>query len=119
MATQKPATHITAAVVSDDFTVTPVELDASRTLDEFYRLINCRLVDVVALDENLDMWVDDEGMCTGSTPNWAITKVAQAYGFTAQPYFGTAVFTGGVDEDGNSVALTPEVLQVLTDLVTE
>lgn len=80
MATQTPTTHITAAVVSDDFTVTPVELDASRTLEEFYRLINCRFVDVVALDGNLDMWVDDEGMCTGSAPNWAITKVPMPTG---------------------------------------
>lgn len=111
--------HIAAAVITGDYRVTKVELDATRTLDELYRLIQCQWVVVVALDENVHMWLDDEGMSNNSAPNWASTKVARTFGFTTQPYFGTAVFTGGVDGDGNCTPLRTRDLQRLTAVITE
>jgi len=112
-------TRIAAAVITSDFRITEVELDAAHTLDELYRLIQCRWVDVVALDKNVDMWIDDEGMYANDEPNWATTTIAHAFGFVAQPYFGTAVFTGGVDEDGNSTPLDPQSLQKLTKALAD
>ncbi|SDY85244.1 hypothetical protein SAMN05661080_04813 [Modestobacter sp. DSM 44400] len=38
-------------------------------------------------------------------------------GFGRQPYCGPVVFTGGADEDGNTLGLTEGLAEALTDLV--
>ena len=60
------------------------------------------LVDLVALHEHVTMWVNDEGIVKGMPMNIVATSIARGFGFTHQPYFGTAVFTGGGDEEGGA-----------------
>lgn len=119
MAAQDTTHIIAGAVVAADGQVTPVRWDSADMLASLYRLIGCNSVDLVRLDDDLDMWVDDEGSFGTPYPNWAITAVAAAYGRVHQRYFGTAVFTGGVDEEGNSLSLSPAQLQQLTEMLTE
>jgi len=69
-----------------------------------YGVIGCRSVDVVRLGDNMDMWLDDEGMLVGKV-NGPATRLARSYGFVWQPYFGVVVVTGGADRDGNTVGL--------------
>lgn len=52
--------------------------------------------DVVALSKNLDMWVNDEGLYLYPV-NVVATGVARRFGLTHQPFFGPAVFTGGIN----------------------
>lgn len=80
-------------------------------LAAFRRELDCRYVDVVALDgQALDMWVDDEGLIvTDPAVNIWATAVARAYGFTAQPYAGRALFCATNDE-GDSVDLPHDAL---------
>lgn len=86
-----------------------------RMLDYFYRLIGCDTVDVVALAADLEMWVDDEGLLVDDAQvNHAATGIAAEFGRTAQNYCGPAVFTGGADEDGETLGLTELQVQVLT-----
>lgn len=66
------------------------------------------LVDVVALGEQLDMWINDEGLYTGEV-NPVATLVAAAHGRDTQPYYGPAVFTGGADADGTTMSLPADV----------
>lgn len=118
--THSPTTSgISAAVLTDNFTLTSATLTpGGALLADLYRLIGCATVDVVALDEGLDMWIDDEGIYnTNRTPNPAATMVAHLHGFVLQPYYGVAVFTGGVDEDGNALALSDQTMQLLVELV--
>lgn len=76
-------------------------------LTALYRLIGCRTVDVVALTDGVDMWLDEEGMLAADPDvNLPATGVAASFGLTHQPYFGTAVFTGGPDEEGNVTSLS-------------
>ena len=83
------------------------------------------LVDVVALSEHVDLWVNDEGLYL-CEPNPVATLLAVAYGRTRQPYFGPAVFTGGADSNGATLSLQPELAAQLsaaaerarTDVVT-
>lgn len=70
-------------------------------------------VDVVALSEDLDMWVNDEGLLIGLPVNVLATGVAALHGRTHQAYVGTAVFTGGADADGETLALSEEQVQLL------
>lgn len=64
------------------------------------------LVDVVALTDHLDMWVHDEGLYRCQA-NPVATILAIAHGRTTQPYYGTAVFTGGADDHGATRSLHP------------
>jgi hypothetical protein len=84
-------------------------------LKSLYRLINCRLVDVVRLTTQLDMWVDDEGAYTQPI-NLAAIVVARGFGFTWQPYWGTVVLTGGAGSDGETLPLGAPVRQAALDL---
>lgn len=63
------------------------------------------LFDVVGLSQNLDMWVNDEGVYLFPV-NVVATGVARRFGFTHQPYFGPVVFTGGADQEGETLPLS-------------
>ena len=62
---------------------------------------------MLALGPGVDMWIPDEGLYDGSMPNAVATAIAATYGFTHQGYYGTAVFTGGPDPTGATLALDP------------
>ncbi len=65
------------------------------------------LVDVVALTDTIDMWLNDEGIYQ-CEPNPAATLLAadlSGHG-VHQMFYGPAVFTGGCDEDGTTLGLS-------------
>ena len=66
------------------------------------------LVDLVALHEHVTMWVNDEGLYTqplNPVAGFLVSVLGRA-GAGFQPYwFGTVVFTGGADPDGNTEPL--------------
>lgn len=73
--------------------------------DTLARLVD-GMLDVVALDEHTDMWVNDEFLFRWpETPNVMATRVAGAHGYDVQPYHGPAVLTGGVDAHGDTQGL--------------
>ena len=74
------------------------------------------LVDVVALARDMDMWVNDEGLVIGLPINEAATAIAHQHGTRHQFYVGTAVFTGGCNEEGDTLPLTEEQADRLTRL---
>jgi hypothetical protein len=74
------------------------------------------LVDLVALHEHVTMWVNDEGIVKGMPMNIVATSIARGFGFTHQPYFGTAVFTGGGDEEGETLGLSEQHVEALMNL---
>lgn len=87
----------------DDECATAVQIDEKNTLGAMYTIIDCHSVDVVRLAPGIDMWIDDEGMMT-SDINPLATAVARTYGWTHQPYFGTALITG--NKGPNTTGLT-------------
>lgn len=94
---------IQAVKLDTDGVATVVDL-GENTLAGFYEHIGCRLVDVVRIAPDLDMWIDDEGALVESpVVNPVATALAAAHGFRHQPYVGTVVFTGGADDEGDTV----------------
>ena len=65
--------------------------------------LGCRLVDVVALTDRLDMWIDDEGLYNHPV-NVPATALARRFGFVWQPYHGPVLLCS-VDREGNSIDL--------------
>ncbi|MCW8103543.1 DUF3846 domain-containing protein [Streptomyces tauricus] len=72
-------------------------------------VLRCDYFDVVALTHRWDMWIDDEGQSRHPV-NPAATALAQRFGFTHQRYHGPVLFTGGPDEEGNTLPLLREQL---------
>lgn len=98
-----------ALTVSPDGTVTDSEWDVNdKSLLPALQQAVDGLVDVVALAEDLDMWVNDEGLYTqplNPVAGFLVSVLGRA-GAGFQPYwFGTVVFTGGADPDGNTEPL--------------
>jgi hypothetical protein len=74
-------------------------------------------VTVVSLASDLDMWLHDEGLLIGQPVNPVATAIAAAHGMTYQDYVGTAVFTGGADNEGETLPLTQEQAATLLTFV--
>lgn len=90
-----------------DHTYTTSVIDGS-LLRALYREMNCSIVEVVHLDDTLEMWCDEEGsplLKSDAIVNFAATVIARHFGFAGQDYWGTVVFTGGVDDDGETLGL--------------
>ena len=73
-------------------------------------------VDVVRMHPDMNLWVHDEGLYVCDL-NPVATAVAAGMGFVHQPMCGDVVFTGGADEDGNTLGLSDELAEVLMELV--
>ena len=88
-------------------TVEGVVVDVSESrLAGMRAQIGCDLVDVVALDDGIDMWIDDEGLYR-SVPNPVATVMAPMLGYATQRFHGTALFLA-VDGEGATRSLSPE-----------
>lgn len=88
-------------------TVCLTDLDDSNVLRALYDCIGCSMVDVVRLQPDLDMWVDDEGLIVSDPQiNKVATIIAHSLGYNAQAYCGKVVFTGGADEEGNTLPIS-------------
>ncbi|MGH3428252.1 MAG: DUF3846 domain-containing protein [Mycobacteriales bacterium] len=93
---------VTGLRITVDGSVQKVEMPKNAILTGLYAAIGCDSVDVVRLADQLDMWIDDEGLYN-SQANPLATKLAHYFQQDIppryrQPYFGTAVILG-IDQD--------------------
>lgn len=76
------------------------------------------MIEMVVFNDQVTMWVNEEGKLIGLPHN----KPAQAafnevFGSGRDFIVGDVVFTGGADEEGNTLGLTPEAVESVLDLV--
>jgi hypothetical protein len=81
------------------------------TLSDLYRRIGCRSAEVVPLEQDVFMWLDEEGLLAAPMPtvNRPAIALAAALG-RAQYYVGIVVYTGGADRRGHALGLSDERL---------
>lgn len=76
------------------------------------------LIQPVDIDSNTTMWVNEEGLLRDDLELNHLANGIYAEVFGEQPFLrGNAVFTGGTDEDGNTIALSQKHLEALKGLV--
>lgn len=96
----------------NDATVMDVKAESDWTvgIDEMYRLVNCDTLDVVRLTDEIDMWVDDEGLM--KSDNFLQTFVYEGRKLH-QPYAGNVLILAHNDE-GDTIGLTDAQVEHLT-----
>ena len=71
------------------------------------------LIEPIEITQGLTLWVNEEGKLAGKTPNFVATNFyTRKYG-VVDIVVGTVVFTGGTDEEGETLGLTDETIQLL------
>jgi len=71
------------------------------------------------LATDLVVWSDDEGLLVEEPRmNHGAAAIAAAYGITWQPFVGVAVFTGGWDDEDETLGLTAEQVTALRHVAT-
>lgn len=109
-------TSFRAVTISAKSELVEVVWDASNSLLSHLQNAVGGFVDVVRLGPNLDMWVNDDGFALELPHNVAATGIARHHGFRHQIYVGPAVFTGGVNEEGESLPLNPAAAAALVEM---
>jgi hypothetical protein len=76
--------------------------------------VGCRYFDVVRLTQNIDVWVDDEGLYN-SVANPELSRIVRAVGPGQQVIYGAGFFLGVDPDTGDTLSLTPtQVATVIT-----
>ena len=74
-------------------------------------------VQAIELTPTITMWCNEEGKLIGLPLNYAATRIwTKVFGYT-DAIMGKAVFTGGSDEDGETLPLSKEDEQVILEWV--
>jgi hypothetical protein len=92
--------------IHPDGTILTTTMPAENLGDTLCRTIDCRVFDVVALEDGIDLFVDDEGLLDGSALNLCATVLAHQPGAGAA-IFGIAVAVS-VDAGGTTLGLSDE-----------
>lgn len=83
-------------------------------LNSMYNLLGCRSVDVIRLTDNIDLWVDDEGMLVSDPQvNTVLMNITYAFGHGYQPLYGAGLFLSVDSKSGETVSLTAEQVAVV------
>ena len=70
-------------------------------------------IECVGLRGDLDMWVNEEGKLQGLPLNPIGTRIWSVFYGPTDTIVGDVIFTGGVDENGETLGLTDETLHKL------
>ena len=97
-------TTIRSVKINPTDTITTHDLNAASIGADITAALGCRMFDVVGLQDDIDLFVDDEGLINGSTLNLPATVLAHRLG-RPTVIFGTAIAVS-VTRDGETVGLT-------------
>ena len=97
-------TTIRSVKINPTETITTHDLNENSIGTDISAAIGCRMFDVVGLEDEIDLFVDDEGLINGSTLNLPATVLAHRLG-RSTVIFGTAIAVS-VTGDGETVGLS-------------
>ncbi|MEC5152603.1 DUF3846 domain-containing protein [Cryobacterium sp. GrIS_2_6] len=97
-------TTIRSIKITPTDTITTLNLGQSNIGTDISAAIGCSMFDVVGLADDIDLFVDDEGLINGSTLNLPATVLAHRLG-SPTVIFGTAIAVS-VTPDDETVGLT-------------
>jgi hypothetical protein len=103
-----------AIQITTDGTLTELDLDAPEGSLKVLQTAVGGYVQAIDLNPNVTMWVNEEGKLDGLPLNFHGTMFwAASYGFGTDQIVGDIVLTGGVDDEGDTLGLSPEAEEVI------
>jgi len=101
-------TTIRSVNINPAETITTLNLNPDSIGTDIAAAIGCSMFDVVGLADDIDLFVDDEGLINGSPLNLPATVLAHLLG-SRTVIFGTAIAVS-VNDGGETIGLTDEQL---------
>lgn len=86
--------------------VAPVSIRADHLLDDLYREMRCKMVEVVPLNAGIDIWCDEEAHLAAAPQPNRVWLVRRRSGIVRWPIFGHAVVLGRTEDGTKSRSLT-------------
>lgn len=108
------------AVIKTDGTLERLDLsDPKQELTSLQGAVG-GYVQVIELSEDFTLWVNEEGKLLGLPENGIATAIWWTrFGTNTDIICGDVVFTGGLDEDGETKTISEDSLQRLAELVED
>ena len=101
-------TSIRSVTINPTETITTLNLNPDSIGADIAAAIGCSMFDVVGLTDDIDLFVDDEGLINGSPLNLPATVLAHLLG-SRTVIFGTAIAVS-VNDSGETIGLTDHQL---------
>lgn len=105
-----------AYIVRTDNTTAIVEFEYGKSYEMLKSAVG-GWIECVSLDKDLDMWVNEEGKLLGLPVNEIATHCWESVYGRTDIIVGDVIFTGGVDEDGETLGLHNYAIARLDTLV--
>jgi hypothetical protein len=86
--------------------------------DTLYEAVN-GLVELVSINEDIDMWLNEEGKINGLEPNIIASLIYNKVFPNFDVIMGDVVITGGADDEGNTVGLSDESIHDVMALIQD
>jgi hypothetical protein len=107
--------------ITTDNTVEIKEVD-SIEYETLYEAVN-GLVELVSINDDIDMWLNEEGKLIGLEPNVLATLLFNKAFNEKDVIMGNIVITGGADDEGNTVGLSDssiiDIFAMLQDAIDQ
>ena len=105
-----------ALIVNSDLTTQVIDIEGDE-LGQLQRAVE-GLIQPVELTDIITMWVNEEGLFQGGLSIHQLASAFMQEIGSETPIMGNAVFTGGTDEDGNTLGMAEDVLAELLEQMT-
>lgn len=103
-----------ALVVKAELTAEMIDI-AEQELSKLQGAVD-GLIQPVDLSPTITMWVNEEGLLRDDLKIHPLATLFMEELGSQTPIFGDVVFTGGSDEDGNTLGLTAEIVNELSEM---
>jgi hypothetical protein len=77
------------------------------------------MVELVSINEDVDMWLNEEGKIIGLEPNIIASLIWNRVFPNFDIVMGDVIITGGADDAGNTVGLSDESIQDVMSLIRD
>jgi hypothetical protein len=104
-----------AYIINTDGTGGVVEFDKHNSFDTLSGAVG-GWIECVALSDDLDMWVNEEGKLVGLPVNVIGTRMWRAAFGPTDVIVGNVIFTGGVDDEGETLGLSERSIERLDEV---
>lgn len=109
-----------ALIHKSDGTSTVVEFEIGQSYPIISKAVG-GLIELVALAPNLEMWVNENFLAEAEEKGLKVNAVATAM-YSAElpkpyPILGDVIFTGGTDDEGDTLGLADDVLRRLQIII--